>query len=117
MATPKEIRSPADADAVMSEPLVVLLKYGSHCQISAAARRELEAFVQRRPDAPIALLAVDVCREASDHVADRLGVPHESPQAFLLRDGEVVWHAAHYSIVTDELDRKFAAAGAGAPRR
>jgi bacillithiol system protein YtxJ len=31
-------------------------------------------------------------------LAQRTGVRHESPQIFLLRQGQVAWQASHYGI-------------------
>ncbi|MBK7804098.1 MAG: DUF2847 family protein [Chloracidobacterium sp.] len=34
----------------------------------------------------------------SNAVADRLAVRHASPQAFVIKNGEVTYHATHYGI-------------------
>jgi bacillithiol system protein YtxJ len=42
-------------------------------------------------------------REASDKIASELDVRHESPQAILVDQGEVVWHGSHGSIDADAI--------------
>jgi bacillithiol system protein YtxJ len=39
----------------------------------------------------------------SNAIAERFGVRHETPQALLIKDGRVVWHASHWSITSDSL--------------
>lgn len=95
-------------DALLQEPTAVLLKHGMHCPISGAAREELAAFAERHPDVPVYRVEVTEQRAMSDSLAERLGVPHQSPQAFVLRAGEPVWHAAHFAITTHALERQLA---------
>src|SRR5215210_730320 len=81
---------------------VVLFKHSTTCPISARAYREMS----RLNDAPeVALIVVQTARPVSDEVAQRTGVRHESPQAFVLRDGKVVWSASHFDITADEVGR------------
>ena len=42
-------------------------------------------------------------RPLSLEAAETTGVPHESPQALLVRDGTVTWHASHGGITTESL--------------
>lgn len=72
---------------------VVLFKHSLTCPISAAAYREMTQL-----EADVALVVVQKARDISREVETRTGVRHESPQAFVLRNGEVVWTASHWSI-------------------
>ena len=72
---------------------VVIFKHSLTCPISAAAYAEMLAF-----DGDVALLEVQRSRELSREVEDRLGVAHESPQVIILKNGQVVWNASHFSI-------------------
>jgi bacillithiol system protein YtxJ len=110
MADPRDCTSPDDVDAALAEPRAILFKYGTHCPISAAARRELVTFASRQPDATVYQVAVDEHRETSAYVAERLGVRHESPQAFVLRQGEVTWKATHFDITALDLRKQYEAA-------
>jgi len=108
MAEPREISTNDDVHACLEEPRAVLFKYGTHCPISAAARTQLAEFCERTPDAVVYQVAVDEHREVSDFIAEKLGVQHASPQAFLLRDGDVAWKATHHSISARDLASQWA---------
>ncbi|MEM7357326.1 MAG: monothiol bacilliredoxin BrxC family protein [Acidobacteriota bacterium] len=47
-------------------------------------------------------------RDVSNEIAQRTGVKHESPQALLMRDGTVTWHASHWSIQAEALQEALA---------
>ena len=106
----QSLETTADLDAALRARVAVLLKYSTTCPISANARRELSAFEQRHPDQTVYGVDVHRARDVSNAVADRLGVEHESPQAFILRAGEPVWTATHWSISADDVERELAAA-------
>lgn len=48
-------------------------------------------------------IEVRMNRELSNFVRDKTGIRHESPQAVLLQNGEVVWHASHSAIDIDPI--------------
>jgi bacillithiol system protein YtxJ len=91
------------------EPVWVF-KHSLTCSISFTALAEFEAFVDEGgPARSYALIEVQTARELSDELARRTGVLHESPQVILLRDGEAVWHASHWRIEAESLQRASAA--------
>jgi bacillithiol system protein YtxJ len=96
-----DVTSPDALDEVLRAPEAVLLKHGARCPISAAARDALDAFAGAHPDVPVYRLEVTGNRALSDQVAERFGVQHESPQAFVLRDGRPVWYAEHFAITAE----------------
>ena len=98
-------------DRALAAPLFLLFKHSARCGVSASAFAEYEAFAAARADVPTAWIDVIAERPWSQHVAERTGIAHESPQAILVRDGRVAWHASHGAITRRALD---AAAG---PRR
>jgi bacillithiol system protein YtxJ len=96
----------ADADALEelfklshSQP-VVLFKHSMTCPISSAAYQEMMQY-----GGDVALLVVQRARELSRAVETRTGVRHESPQAIVLRDGNVVWNASHWRVRAEEIAR------------
>jgi thioredoxin 1 len=105
-----DLTNEQDAEALFREPEAVLLKHGAHCPISAGARNELDSFSAAHPGIPVYRLDVSEQRELSQDLAHRLGVPHESPQAFVLRDGRVVWHESHYRVNAKALAKQIGAA-------
>ena len=49
-------------------------------------------------DGEMNVIVVQDHRAVSNAVAERLGVRHASPQAFVLKGGEILYHATHYGI-------------------
>jgi bacillithiol system protein YtxJ len=82
------------------EKPVVLFKHSNACPISARAYGQLEQF-----GGDVAIVVVQKNRDVSREIETRTGVRHESPQAFVLRNGEVVWSASHFDITADAVDR------------
>ena len=54
-------------------------------------------------DPPLYCVVVQYARDVSDHLAEALGVKHETPQAILVADGEARHVASHHGITTDGL--------------
>lgn len=80
------------------EGTIVLFLNDPYCPVSARAHG-------RVTDAGGEIHLIDVSRQHALNraVQERTGVRHESPQAFVLRDGEPVWHASHGRITTEDL--------------
>lgn len=94
----KEIRSMEEWEHVRNqskEEPVFLMKHSSTCPISAAGYREFDKF---ETDIPKYYLIVQRSRPLSNEVEGELGIQHQSPQLFLMKDGEAVWHESHYEI-------------------
>lgn len=104
----RHLTSPHDLDAALAGPEAVLLKHGAHCPISAAARREMAGFAERNPHVALFALEVTEHRELSETLAERLAVPHQSPQLILLRDGAPEWHVTHFAITARALEDRLA---------
>jgi bacillithiol system protein YtxJ len=82
------------------EKPVVLFKHSNTCPISARAYGQMEQF-----GGDVAIIVVQKNRDVSREIETRTGVRHESPQAFVLRNGQVVWSASHFDITADAVDR------------
>lgn len=81
----------------------ILLKHSSTCPISQAAFEEYEKFASEY-DYTYYLVVQDE-RSLSNHIAEKLQIKHESPQAILFKNGEAVWHASHWKITYDSLKK------------
>ncbi|MET3287884.1 bacillithiol system redox-active protein YtxJ [Brevibacillus fluminis] len=75
----------------------LLFKHSTVCPISTAAHDEYQAYLQGA-DIPAAMILVREDRPVSNEVESRFGVKHESPQIFLIDNGEVKWHTSHWKI-------------------
>lgn len=78
---------------------VFLFKHSTRCPISAGAKRNVDAYLEKTPDAPpFHMINVVESRPVALKTAERLGVEHQSPQLILLKDGKPVWNASHHAI-------------------
>src|SRR5688500_16462078 len=85
-----------------SRPLL-LFKHSYSCGISAEALDEILGHLESAGTKPsdtavYAMVTVQTHRDVSNAVTTRLGVRHETPQALLVRDGQVIWAASHFRV-------------------
>lgn len=109
MAFARQLMSLADVDAVLAASArrpVLIFKHSTACSISAGAYREWQAFLAGPSAAKVSHAWVRVREErpVSLAIAERVGVPHQSPQALLVKDGRALWHASHYGITRRALE-------------
>ena len=83
---------------------VLIFKHSTQCPISTQAYEEFTDFVEGIDNLVCGSVLVIENRRLSNAIATRFGVRHESPQALLIKDGRVVWHASHWSITSDSLN-------------
>ncbi|MNI59187.1 hypothetical protein D3C76_153540 [compost metagenome] len=86
------------------QPLL-LFKHSTRCPISSGAYREMEAYLQDRPNEEVTygLIYVVEDRAVSNEAAELLGVRHESPQVLLVKNGQAVWNTSHSNITSVNL--------------
>lgn len=82
-----------------------IFKHSATCPISRRAFRELEDFLETPQGSllPVAMIVVQQARDVSNEIAEKYGVQHQSPQIFLVKQNEVVWHASHGQITAQQL--------------
>jgi bacillithiol system protein YtxJ len=103
MANFHKINSIEELDAVFhasNERPVIVLKHSVTCPISAAMHNEVSSL-----ETDVNVIVVQNGRDVSEEMTRRTGIRHESPQAFVLRDGKVVYNASHYDITADEIGK------------
>ena len=103
MAEIQRIESLSALDELLErakERPVWVFKHSLTCGTSSAAWAEFRRFAAGQPDdgAVYALIEVQNARAVSNALAERTGIPHESPQVLLLRDARVAWQGSHYQI-------------------
>jgi bacillithiol system protein YtxJ len=98
----------AAIDASHRHP-VLLFKHSIYCDLSARALDEVERCLASLA-LPAWMVVIQRARAASDEVARRFAVRHESPQALLLHRGAVAWHASHRRITSEALGAAVAGA-------
>ncbi len=102
----KQMTSRQDVDEALKQETAILFKHSTRCPISAAARAEMERFLELRPDAPVYTVDVNDSTETSEYLAQATGIQHQSPQVIVARGGRPEWHANHYDVRAEELQRQ-----------
>ncbi len=108
-----QIADDEELERALTAPVFLLFKHSLICPISATAFNEYRHFLAGEPDVATAWLDVRGQRPLSQAVEARTGVRHESPQALLLANGEVVWNASHSAITRDSLASAWAGSSSG----
>ncbi len=87
------------------EQPVLIFKHSTRCSISGAALDRLDRRWDDGEMTGVVTYFLDLIRfrEISNLVAERLSIPHQSPQAILLKGGEAVYEASHFGIDYDEI--------------
>lgn len=99
----KQLHSIEDLNKfVQQSGKLLLFKHSTTCPISAKAHQEFQAFMNSS-DTSAAIVHVIEHRPVSNHIADKFGIKHESPQIFMLEDGEVKWNTSHWKITQDSI--------------
>ena len=97
-----EIHTTEELDSIIeksNEQSVILFKHSTTCPISHGVYKEVS-----NADADINLIVIQNARSVSTALADKTGIRHESPQAIVLKNGEVVYHASHYDITASDVE-------------
>src|SRR3712207_1144169 len=106
----REMQSRQDVDAALGQDTAILFKHSTRCPISAAARGQMERFMELNPDAPVYYVDVNDATEASQHLAEKTGIEHHSPQVIVTRGGRPEYHATHFDVNAEELARQVGSA-------
>lgn len=86
---------------------IAIFKHSTRCSISSTALSRLERqWHFSESDLPIFYLDLLRHRDVSNRIAADFGIMHESPQLLVIKNGECVYHAAHFGIDPQEIDRQ-----------
>lgn len=82
----------------------LIFKHSTRCGISFQIK---DLLLSATPDlveqVDLHYLDLIAHRSMSNHAATSLGIPHQSPQVILIRNGAVVYHSSHFGIKPDEI--------------
>lgn len=90
-------------EKMQAEKEMVFLKHSSTCPRSAKAYEEVTLF-EANAKVPVYYLVVQESRDFSNEVALQFQVTHQSPQAFYIKNNEVVWEAHHWAVTEQALN-------------
>lgn len=102
-----ELRSMDDLEEAVEaseEKPVAILKHSTRCGISRMVLRKFEEDFDLEED-KVKLYFLDLLshRDISNEIASRFGVPHESPQLIVIKNGKAVYDASHNEIEASKL--------------
>ncbi|MDZ7657917.1 bacillithiol system redox-active protein YtxJ [Fodinibius sp.] len=104
------ISDPSQVDPIIeasNEKPQLIYKHSHRCSVCFVAKGDLEMGADDiKEHADMHFVNVVRSRDASNEIASELDVRHESPQAILVDNSEVVWHGSHGSIDTDTILKK-----------
>ncbi len=103
-----EIKDISEIDALRNESndgAIMLFKHSTSCPISSMALNRLERSWNDAEVKGLKPYILDLIRyrEVSNQIAESFGVPHESPQVIVLRNGEAVYDTSHMGINFQDL--------------
>jgi bacillithiol system protein YtxJ len=80
----------------------VIFKHSTRCSISAVALQRLQK--AKQPETlDFYFLDLLAHRPLSNKVAETFGVPHESPQVLVIKDGECIFDESHLGISMNDI--------------
>ena len=85
-------------DEILNGPRALIFKHSPACGSSAFVHDLVADFAKKNPGRAMYIVDVIGQRPLSQHIAERLDVRHQSPQALVIEHGHVVWTKSHYAI-------------------
>ena len=86
------------------EKTQVVFKHSTRCSISSVSMNKfVKNYNVPKEDADLYYLDLLNYRSVSDEVGYKFQVIHQSPQVLVIKNGEAVYDASHYSIQTDKI--------------
>ena len=79
---------------------VLIYKHSVTCGISDNVYQDVTDV-----DADVNVVIVQTARDISNEIEARTGIRHASPQAIILKAGKPVYHASHYDITAEDLEK------------
>lgn len=102
------LNTPEDVEGFLSEhPTSVIFKAGT-CHKTMQGFGVLSETLEVRDDLMVGLIRVVEARAASNLVAEKTGVVHQSPQVLLFKDGENVFDVDNWNITPEVVEAGFA---------
>lgn len=82
----------------------LIYKHSNQCSVSFIAKEGLERSAEKISNsADLHIVYVIQQRDISNAIATEFKIRHESPQAILLKDGDVVWKGSHWDVNAKEI--------------
>lgn len=104
----KKLTQPSQIEEIKAlsfEKPVLIFKHSTRCSISSMSLDRMLRNWKEDDHAKLEPFYLDLInfRSLSDLVEDTFGVPHESPQVILIREGKAVYDNSHFGISYPEI--------------
>ncbi len=86
------------------EKPILIFKHSIRCSVSVMVLNRLERNWKEESCVQPYFLDLISFREVSNQIAEDFDVQHQSPQAILIKDGEVIFYESHIGIDFDEIN-------------
>ncbi len=101
------ITTPEEVDLFLQQnPITAIFKAGT-CHKTMQGWGNVERILRDRPQVSVGIIKVVEDRPASNHVAERTGIVHQSPQLILFRSGNPLFDLDNWNITLDALEAEF----------
>lgn len=94
----------AEAIEKSVEKPVLFFKHSTRCSISSMTLNRFEVDWNNDSNCDVYFLDLIAHRNISNALAETLNVQHQSPQAILVNNKQVVYHASHSSIDVNSIE-------------
>ena len=97
------LTTPEQVDAfIRDNPAAAIFKAGT-CHKTNEMFQNVQSQLEAREDLPLGIIRVVEARPASNRVAEMTGIPHESPQLLLFKDGRAVYDRDNWDITPESI--------------
>ncbi len=95
----------AEIKEISKSKPVLIFKHSTRCSVSSMSLDRLLRNWKTEDEEKVVPYFLDLIsfRNLSNQVESEFGVPHESPQVILLRDGKAVYDNSHFGISYSEI--------------
>jgi bacillithiol system protein YtxJ len=95
------LTTPEQVDQFLAAHKTAAIFKAGTCHKTPSAFEHIEAQFADRDDLPLGIIRVVEARTASNHLEKITGVPHESPQLLLFKDGKPVFDRDNWDITSE----------------
>jgi bacillithiol system protein YtxJ len=88
----------AEIKALSESTSVMIFKHSTRCSVSGMSLDRLLRKWKNGDEVVPYFLDLIAHRELSNLVAQEFGVPHESPQVIIIKNGEAIYNDSHFGI-------------------
>lgn len=98
----------AEIKALSESTPVMIFKHSSRCSVSSMSLDRLLRKWKNGDEEKVAPYFLDLIayRELSNLVSQEFGVPHESPQVLLIKNGSAIYDDSHFGISYSDIMAK-----------